>query len=271
MKQMNKNEIEFFTMNCPENLQMVKGRSVIMNFPLHFHRRVCVGTIEKGHALFKGNKKEFFLHAGDVFLVNAGEPHTLQSIDDNGFNHFVLCMERDLNFYYNEECSKNFRFKTSVVSDVELGNRLSSYCEQILHSECVLDRECILMNLLQDISCYCVDIENKQEYHSACIHQVCEYISQKYTEVFTLSDLANIAHLSKYHFSRLFKTEIGLTPYEYLIQIKIKHSKELILKGYSPVEVALELGFADQSHFTNLFKKHTGVTPMIFLKKNTII
>lgn len=264
------NEIEFFTINNPDNLQLVKGRSVIKKFPLHLHRRFCIGTIEKGDALFKGNEKQFLLHEGDVFFINAGEPHTLESIDDKGFNHLVLCLERDLNFHYNEEIAKSIKFKSTIVFDAELGIRLSSYCEQILQSECGLDRECVLMNLLQDISCFC-DIEDRQEQHSSCIHQVCEYINQNCTKVFALSDLANVACLSKYHFSRLFKTEIGLTPYEYLIQLKIKYSKELILKGNSPIEVALELGFADQSHFINLFKKHTGVTPVNFLKKNIMI
>ncbi len=270
MKQIKGNEIEFFTINNLDNLQLVKGRSVIKKFPLHLHRLFCIGTIEKGNALFKDDKKEILLHEGDVFLINAGEPHTLQSIDDNGFDHFVLCLERDLNFYYNEERAKSTRFKTTIVSDVELGIKISSYCEQILHNESVLDRECILMNLLQDISCFC-DIEDREEQNCNCIHQVCNYINQNCTELFTLSDLADIAHLSKYHFSRLFKTEIGLTPYEYLIQLKIKCSKELILKGNSPIEVALELGFADQSHFINLFKKYTGVTPMKFLKRNIMI
>lgn len=267
MKQIKRNEIEFISI---DSLQLVKGHRVINKFPIHLHRRYCIGTIEQGEALFKSNKREFLLHAGDIFLINAGEPHALQSIDDIGFNHFVLCLDRYFNFNYHQEQIHNIRFKTAIISDEQLGVKLRSYCEQIIHSEAGLDRACILMNLLQEIACFC-EIEDSQEQHNSRIRQVCEYIQQNCTQVFGLSDLANEARLSKYHFARLFKAEIGLTPYEYLIQLKIKYAKELMLKGYSPLEVALELGFADQSHFINLFKKHTGVTPVNYLKKSTMI
>jgi AraC family transcriptional regulator len=77
-----------------------------------------------------------------------------------------------------------------------------------------------------------------------------------------LVDLANLVHLSAYHFGRLFKQTIGLSPYQYLLQMKIEYAKKLILENAGPLgDIAYRLNFSDQAHFSNAFRKATGVSP----------
>lgn len=77
-----------------------------------------------------------------------------------------------------------------------------------------------------------------------------------------LVDLANLVHLSAYHFGRLFKQTIGLSPYQYLLQLRIEYAKKLILEKAGPLgEIAYQLNFSDQAHFSNAFRKATGLSP----------
>jgi AraC-like DNA-binding protein len=69
-----------------------------------------------------------------------------------------------------------------------------------------------------------------------------------------------------FHLIRLFQKHIGLTPYAYLTQVRIEKSRRLLRRGESVVQVALEVGFADQAHFTKRFKQITGTTPGLYAR-----
>ncbi|MDY6937284.1 MAG: AraC family transcriptional regulator, partial [Cyanobacteriota bacterium] len=83
---------------------------------------------------------------------------------------------------------------------------------------------------------------------------VIEYIEAYLTEDIGLSDLAQVAGLSQFYFSRLFKKSIGLTPHQYLMKRRIERAAKVLER--EPISrVAYRFGFADQSHFTRAFKK----------------
>lgn len=86
-------------------------------------------------------------------------------------------------------------------------------------------------------------------------------IDDLYMQDLTLDDLAGVAGLSRYHFLRAFRRDVGVTPHAYLTSRRIAAAKGL-LAGAAPLsEVALASGFYDQSHFSRAFKGCTGVTP----------
>ena len=77
-----------------------------------------------------------------------------------------------------------------------------------------------------------------------------------------LSDLAAVAGLSVFHFSRCFKRATGQTPHGYVIRRRIEQAKHLIrFSRMSLPEIALACGFSSQSHFTARFRTATGTTP----------
>lgn len=80
----------------------------------------------------------------------------------------------------------------------------------------------------------------------------------------SLEELAQQVGLSRYAIIRLFKANVGLTPHAFQINLKINQARELLKQGISLAELAVNLGFSDQSHFHKAFKAHTGVTPRQF-------
>jgi AraC family transcriptional regulator len=97
------------------------------------------------------------------------------------------------------------------------------------------------------------------------LRRVTEFINENLESDLTLTELAQAAELSPYHFARSFKQSTGLTPIQFLMQRRIETAKHLLADEHLPiVEVGLRAGFKNQSHFTTLFRKLAGVTPKAY-------
>lgn len=91
------------------------------------------------------------------------------------------------------------------------------------------------------------------------------FISQHYTETLTLDEVAGHVHLNPAYFSTMFKKEVGLSFKEYLNHVRIEESKRLLTNSnFSIIDIAIAVGFEDQSYFSKVFKKYTGMTPKQF-------
>jgi AraC family transcriptional regulator len=92
---------------------------------------------------------------------------------------------------------------------------------------------------------------------------VVEYIMENLEANLTLDQMAAVAHLSPYHFARQFKATTGLPPHQYVIARRVERAKQLLQASdeLSLAEVALSVGFTDQSQFSNHFKRIIGATP----------
>ena len=101
----------------------------------------------------------------------------------------------------------------------------------------------------------------------AKLQQVTEYIAEHLDREVKLIELAAIAQISPYHFLRLFKNSLGITPHQYILQRRIEKAKYLLLHTeLSITEVAATAGFYDQSHFTRYFKRIVGAGPKQLLQ-----
>ena len=87
-------------------------------------------------------------------------------------------------------------------------------------------------------------------------------MQDNYSEHLELAQVAEYVGLSPSYFSALFKQIVGVSFREQLCRIRVEESKRLLLqKDYSLVDIALAMGFPDQSYYSKVFKRIVGVTP----------
>ena len=87
-------------------------------------------------------------------------------------------------------------------------------------------------------------------------------MAEHVAEDFDLARLAAQAGLSKFHFQRLFKGAMGVSPSRYHINLRMDAARRLLRETKkSVVTVALEVGYASPSHFARLFRRETGLSP----------
>jgi AraC family transcriptional regulator len=96
------------------------------------------------------------------------------------------------------------------------------------------------------------------------VSQAVDFIGRNYARDISLGEIAAAAHLSPFHLARLFKKVTGVTPHQYLVQVRVHSARSLLTAGAgarSLADIAVAVGFSDQSHLTRQFKRVLGVTP----------
>jgi AraC-like DNA-binding protein len=103
-----------------------------------------------------------------------------------------------------------------------------------------------------------------KDYLTRHVMQAKHFIDKHFPDRIDLDKMAKEAHLSKFHFIRIFKANYGRTPYQYLIDFRMQKAKEFLKKGLSVSDVCISVGFESIPSFTRIFKKMTGITPARF-------
>jgi AraC family transcriptional regulator len=96
----------------------------------------------------------------------------------------------------------------------------------------------------------------------AALRSVMGYMHDHIDRHIGLDELSNVARVSRFRFIRLFRASTGLTPMKYLESRRIELARKLIRENnMSMAEIAVAVGFVDQSHFVKRFRRHAGSTP----------
>lgn len=92
-----------------------------------------------------------------------------------------------------------------------------------------------------------------------------EHVDANLDAPLTMTELARLAGLSISHFARCFRKSTGMPPHRYVKQRRVARAREMLVATNLPVaEIALALGFSDQSHFTRRFREVTGLPPAAY-------
>ena len=94
---------------------------------------------------------------------------------------------------------------------------------------------------------------------------VLDYLEAHLDQELKLVELAKLVGMSQFHFCRLFKQSMGLSPYQYLLQQRVERAKHL-LKGSELLiaDIAMDCGFSSHSHLSRQFRRLVGVTPKAY-------
>lgn len=93
------------------------------------------------------------------------------------------------------------------------------------------------------------------------------WLEERAADALSLDDVAAMAELSAFHFLRLFRRVLGVTPHQYLIRTRLRRALRLLAESERSVtHVALDVGFADLSNFVRTFHRTTGLSPSGYRK-----
>ncbi len=124
-----------------------------------------------------------------------------------------------------------------------------------------------LVTLMHSIAKTCALVGShlcdKNKTYSLYVKKAIDYLYENYSDPISLDELAEHININKCYFCNLFKKEVNKTVSQFLNEIRIEKSKELLLDNNTSVlDVALNVGFNNQNYYNMTFKKLTGFTPL---------
>ena len=252
------------------DVEMMRATFTTQVFARHMHERFAIGVIEDGALGFYYRGENVVAPAGSVNLSNPGEPHTGHAAADLGWTYRMFYIDTSLLQYAASEIAGRPRglpyFQPGVIHDRYLA-------DLVRHLHVTLEREDSVSRLEQEsrilwmltrwILRHADDHPTPratgQEHQS--VRRAREYIEAHPGQDTSLERLAAVANLSPFHLVRVFRDQVGLPPHSYLTQVRVKRAKTLLDQGWPIAQVALEVGFADQSHLNRRFKGIVGMSP----------
>jgi len=94
------------------------------------------------------------------------------------------------------------------------------------------------------------------------LRQVTDWMAEHFVEDFNLDQLASRAGLSKFHFHRLFKSAVGVSPSSYHTNLRMDAARRLLRETKKSItDIAFEVGYSNSSYFAQVFRKEAGLSP----------
>ncbi|MGH8410637.1 MAG: helix-turn-helix domain-containing protein, partial [Pseudomonas sp.] len=98
-------------------------------------------------------------------------------------------------------------------------------------------------------------------------HKAREYLHAHLQQDVGMDELALACGVDRFRLTRAFKSAFGLPPHAYLVQLRLARARHWLANGKQPADVAIALGFADQSHLGRWFVRAYGLTPAAYRKR----
>lgn len=125
----------------------------------------------------------------------------------------------------------------------------------------------LLMQFYETISHKALITENNPG-RNDLLAEILAYMNKRITEPITIEEICHEFYISRSSLQALFKTHLNTSPKNYLLNIKLQKSKELIRQDqYTISEIAYMLGFSSIHYFSRLFKKYFNTTPSAYSRK----
>jgi AraC-like DNA-binding protein len=241
------------------------GREVC--YARHSHAHFSIGAITAGRSTYVHEQAQYEVAAGTVVLMNPGDVHACNPIDDQPWSYVMLYVETpwltDLQHQSGFAAELEFRrFSDTHLSDAELFGKLMGLYEVLVDDQLeALAKQSAAVEFFSDLQLRLNPADQSVREPHFKLERAAGFIREHCTEVLSLEAICAAAQLSPSYLIRAFKLRYGMTPHAFVVNQRIQFARERLRSGQLIADVALEAGFADQAHFQRAFKQHLAATP----------
>ena len=251
------------------HLEMRRAYQSAGCYHTHTHDEFSVGVIDAGSATYRHLQRLKTIHQTTTVMINPGEAHSCNPCVGQRWSYRMLFIDAgwmgQLQASLPDWRGSDYTPLTRSSSDtVASYHQFDDLFETLARDENPLAAD---EKLIQFLTTHCLGqgdggLDKRQPEHA--LNKAKELLMDQLDHNVTLDAVAHVAGLSPYHLIRRFKQAYGQTPHAFQLDQRINRGKQLLKLGHSIVEVALKLGFADQSHFQRHFKKRHAITPKAY-------
>lgn len=239
----------------------------------------CFVLVTNGQYSFNISKNEYDTFTGHVIVEKPNFEYSL--LPTSGKCTIINFSNSFYEKLCNEPLLKKNSFLSSgkIISQLLLSNPTIDYLHykiltqerhssRLKNDSMIFDLAYEVFNIFTNISSANSSSKEYKTYQLPIIERAKEYIHVNFKEDIGLQEIAENCFASPFHFSRLFRKFTLQSPYQYLLNIRLKHSEVLLKSTLLPIaEIAISSGFASPDYFATIFKKKYKLMPTDYRKK----
>jgi AraC-like DNA-binding protein len=253
---------------CADDLgpaELLRGRFVDYSYDLHTHDKACFALLTRGAIRIRMRGREMVARAGDLYAINADEPHAGSPIDRHGWSLRTLYV--DLALLYAQligERSGTPALAGPIIRDAQLASLFAAVHADSEKAGPPLERAENYARFVARLFAAHVRGTRRDETpgrEDRALRLVRDFLDHRLDQRVSLAELAAVAGLPPFRMLRAFQRATGMSPHAYQRQARVRFAADLIRLGHALSEVAVVAGFADQAHLTRAFRHAIAVTP----------
>jgi len=246
------------------------------NYSTHSHETLALGILEHGviQVQFHEQSKQNVV-SNTMIVFNPNQVHRTKKVSNNSYGYYTLHINTQWCKKIQDELfGKQDGFINvfpNIIEDTQIVEELLKLYQEITQGKNADKYEETVEILLKNIFKNYCDVtalhENKKE-DNILLLKIEQYILDNVNNQITTQDISKEVNYSEAYISRVFKKKFGLSPHAFLVNQKINRAKNKLRnsKNQDLSQLAVEVGFYDQSHFTNTFKRYFSLTPKQYQK-----
>ncbi len=270
------------------HLEYLYGKGCMVG--AHFHNYIEILYCTEGNFEAFLNGVRYTFSRGEMIIINSNEIHSVYSCGEEGNKYIVVKVLPEL-LYGNEQSIAEAKYFLLFMSGNITQQKVFPSCKidntDLPAAFVEIEKEftakkygfelSVKLNIFKIFLYIVREYEKNGNAVSSSLDEnvarhlcaVLDYLENNYADSINMKQAAEMCFMSYNYFSKLFKKFIGKSFNEYLIDIRLRHAKKLLVSSnVSITEIALNTGFGTTSYFIEAFKKRTGSTPMNFRKKS---
>lgn len=234
------------------------------HYKKHFHETFSIGVNKEGVSIYTNSDKQYTLDKNMLSIINPNVVHSCNSCTEVLNIFYMMYLDpiwcKNIQNIINEDIDTFINVPVDILEDEKIYYEYLALCEYLFSNSSSLEKEDELINFFMKFFSLYLE-KNEKIIVDENFEKIVSFLDKNYKENISLEELSKIFELNSFYIIRLFKSQMNMTPHAYLLNVKINKAKQLLQKGYSIVDTALECGFFDQSHFHRNFLKIVATTP----------
>lgn len=233
------------------------------SYKKHAHEEYTIGVTLRGTQKYTLDGVSQISHENGVMLFNPEQVHDGNAGDyKEGLDYVILYIKPEL-FLEGLEKKDILRFSSPVIYNEKIKHDIINLGSAILNQENETLCNELYLNFVDNFSKK--DFLKTYKNENSFIKKAKEMIYYELDNVLDIEQMSKEFNISKFQFIRMFKSNTGLTPYQYFLNVKLIHVKNYLDKTRDLYATVVEFGFSDLSHLNKHFKKVYGVTAYEYL------
>lgn len=256
-------------------IESVRAHFVGHAYDPHWHDSFLVGVTEQGVQQFNCRRVRHRSTPGQVFLLEPGDIHDGLAPTEEGFTYSTLYLEPawlddQLRALFEHAPSAGLpSFADTLCHDERLARATALAFNSVHYQDLRIVRQTAMDDLL---ACLTRHLHWRKRVNPDPRLPLTAQLARDYLHAHLdrdigLEDLAQACGVDRFRLTRAFKAAFGLAPHAYLIQLRLARARRLLSQGQTPAEVAMALGFADQSHLGRWFRRAYRLTPADYRRR----